>query len=288
MGELVDIGDTSLAVRRSGRGPAVLLIHGTAPATLGRPPATARRDARRHRLRPARLRRLPGTAARTLSDHADDAAGRSSNRRRAGMVVGWSVGGVIALELACRRPRPRRRPGPARAAVSRQAPPRPGDGPRHRGRHGARQARPPRSRRRALPALGARAPRRNERSRPPRPRGAPTRRPGDRRRARLRHRRAPRPRRDRGAHHPRQRSSPAPRATQRSPRPPDVSAALIPAAASSPRRQRSRRALDAPNSWPRRFAGSLRPSPRIRPATPPDPAPSAQGRRRRNTSSPGR
>ena len=105
MPELVDIGNDSLAVRRSGNGPTALLIHGTAPATWGELPV---RLASTHAVVDYDRRGFsasPGPPPRALTGHADDAAGLLE-RLDAGpaVIVGWSVGGVIALELALRRP----------------------------------------------------------------------------------------------------------------------------------------------------------------------------------------
>ena len=105
MGELVEVDGCDLAIRQSGDGPAVLLIHGTAPATWGDLEA---------RLAPARRviaydRRSfgdsPAPPPGDLRVHADDAA-TLLERLEAGpaLIIGWSIGGVIALDLACRHP----------------------------------------------------------------------------------------------------------------------------------------------------------------------------------------
>jgi pimeloyl-ACP methyl ester carboxylesterase len=105
----------------------VLLVHGTAPPLWGSLPELL---ARSHRVIAYDRRSFgasPGPRPRDLRRHADDAAALLE-RRVAGpaLVVGWSMGAMVALQLACRRPelvaglalleppfRAKRRPRPA-------------------------------------------------------------------------------------------------------------------------------------------------------------------------------
>jgi 3-oxoadipate enol-lactonase len=93
-----------LSCREHGAGPAVLLVHGTAAAVWGDLP---------ERLSGFRVidydRRGFGASAgepgASLSQHADDAAGLLvALAASPAVVVGWSIGGIIALELAVKRP----------------------------------------------------------------------------------------------------------------------------------------------------------------------------------------
>ena len=99
-------GAATLQYRLVGaRAPAVLLIHGTAAALWGDLPA---------RLSPGQCvvdydRRgydgSSGPAPTTLADHTDDAAALLEQLELApAVIVGWSVGGIIALDLAVRYP----------------------------------------------------------------------------------------------------------------------------------------------------------------------------------------
>ena len=105
MVERVDVGGSSIAVRRRGQGPAALLIHGTAPATWGELPEQL---ALSHSVIDYDRRGFgdsPGPPPRELRGHSDDAAGLLEHfDAGAAVIVGWSIGAVIAVELACRHP----------------------------------------------------------------------------------------------------------------------------------------------------------------------------------------
>lgn len=101
--ERVKVDGASLSVREAGSGPAVLLINGTAPALWGRLPETL---AESHRVIDYDRRSFGESTAPEPRDprrHAEDAAAILMHLRAApALVVGWSMGAVIALELACR------------------------------------------------------------------------------------------------------------------------------------------------------------------------------------------
>lgn len=101
----VDVDGCRLRVTSTGRGPAVLLIHGSAAAVWGE---VIDRLAVDHQVISYDRRSYGGSIAEPLADtrrHTDDAA--AVLERHAGgpaIVVGWSIGGVIGLDLAVRRP----------------------------------------------------------------------------------------------------------------------------------------------------------------------------------------
>src|SRR4051794_30054721 len=105
----VRVGDLTMAYRRFGHGPDLVLISGQASSMGDWPLSTLARLAKTHRVTIYDNRDLGGTSDTTtqfrLTDLADDAARLITTlglRRPA--VFGWSTGGEIGLLLAIRHP----------------------------------------------------------------------------------------------------------------------------------------------------------------------------------------
>lgn len=95
-----------LAWQEAGGGPPVLFIHGTAAALWGELPSRVAAFARAITYDRRGFGRSPATPVASLKDHEDDAIALLSARASGGgaVLVGWSIGGVIALGIAARRP----------------------------------------------------------------------------------------------------------------------------------------------------------------------------------------
>lgn len=101
----VAVPGARLAATISGVGePAALLIHGTSPAAWGDLPARLSGSCRVVAYDRRAFMDSTGAAGGGLTQHAEDAAAVIDTLGLArAIVVGWSIGGVIALELALRR-----------------------------------------------------------------------------------------------------------------------------------------------------------------------------------------
>lgn len=102
---VLEIDECELHVEDCGRGPGVLLVHGTAANLWGDLPAMLAAD---HRVVCYDRRSFGRSASAPLASlrrHTLDAAGvLESFTDGPSIVVGWSMGGLIALDLAATRP----------------------------------------------------------------------------------------------------------------------------------------------------------------------------------------
>ncbi|MBX3587168.1 MAG: alpha/beta hydrolase [Ramlibacter sp.] len=95
----------NLCWRSQGHGPPVLLIHGSAPPVWGTLPGQIASFARVIEYGRRGFSGSTGEQVRSLREHADDAAWLlESLQATPAVIVGWSIGGVIALDLALRHP----------------------------------------------------------------------------------------------------------------------------------------------------------------------------------------
>jgi pimeloyl-ACP methyl ester carboxylesterase len=102
---MVEIGSARMRYSEDGLGPPVLLVHGTAANQWGRLPALLGRHCRVISYDRRGFGSSTGEAPASLSTHAGDAAALLDSLEAApAVIVGWSIGGVIALELASARP----------------------------------------------------------------------------------------------------------------------------------------------------------------------------------------
>ena len=103
--QYVHVDGVKLAVRDRGNGPALLLINGTAPPLWGSLPELLRES---HRVVEYDRRSFMGSPAVPPRDprrHAEDAAELLGQMNAApALVVGWSMGAIVAVDLACRHP----------------------------------------------------------------------------------------------------------------------------------------------------------------------------------------
>lgn len=102
---VASIAGCGLAWEEKGAGPPVLFIHGTAASVWGGLFDRVAGSCRALRYDRRGFGRSSHRPIANLSRHADDASALLAERSigRA-VVVGWSIGGVIAAELAVRRP----------------------------------------------------------------------------------------------------------------------------------------------------------------------------------------
>lgn len=87
-----------------GSGPPVVLIHGTAPAIWGELPALLRERNRVVTYDRRSFGASRGDRPRDLTAHAEDAAALLRECGPPATIVGWSIGGVVALEVAAAHP----------------------------------------------------------------------------------------------------------------------------------------------------------------------------------------
>ena len=96
---------SDLHVEIEGSGPPVVLVHGTGPPAWGRLPGLL---ATHHTVVSYDRRGFPpspGAPGGSLRSHGDDLAAIIEHHGGRAAVVGWSIGGVIPLDLGLRRPK---------------------------------------------------------------------------------------------------------------------------------------------------------------------------------------
>lgn len=94
-----------LSIEHAGRGPVLVLVHGTAPPGWGGLVDELSRD--HHVVRYARRSFPPSTSGTpaSLREHTHDLEALVKELDSPVTLVGWSIGGVIALDFAARNPR---------------------------------------------------------------------------------------------------------------------------------------------------------------------------------------
>lgn len=93
-----------LSITVAGEGRLVVLVHGTAPATWGTVPTLLAGECRVLTYDRRGFPPSAGEPGATLRAHAEDLRAVVEAHGRSATIVGWSIGGVIALDLALRRP----------------------------------------------------------------------------------------------------------------------------------------------------------------------------------------
>ena len=100
----VEVADGSIVGLARGSGTPVVLVHGTSPAIWGDLPALLATDHRVVTYDRRSFGASRGAAPRDLATHAADAATLVRTFGVPATLVGWSIGGVVAMEVAATEP----------------------------------------------------------------------------------------------------------------------------------------------------------------------------------------